>query len=237
MSDSSGEPGALTPAPENDAPIKTDLYCLECGYNLRGLSGDPVRCPECGNFNPVALIEVPADAIRRQLRKMESAPTLSVVGMLLAALFTVPLVIMLFHGKSSEGILCPTVALSLGLLLWIGGVARFWGSCLGKAGWLAALLRFQAVAVVLIAGIGVTFGAGFKLALAVGWSPHGSGKTLMLMLMIMVLVIAAVSWLLRPLHRWLKTPMERLQREVAVEIARESVRKQMHREKRWINRR
>ncbi len=26
--------------------------CEGCGYNLRGLTGDPVRCPECGLLNP-----------------------------------------------------------------------------------------------------------------------------------------------------------------------------------------
>lgn len=30
----------------------TDRYCRLCGYNLRGLSGDSVRCPECGKLNP-----------------------------------------------------------------------------------------------------------------------------------------------------------------------------------------
>src|SRR3989442_10695322 len=35
---------ALTEKPAK--PEDIDLYCLECGYNLRGLSGDPRRCPE-----------------------------------------------------------------------------------------------------------------------------------------------------------------------------------------------
>jgi uncharacterized protein YxjI len=28
-----------------------DRFCLRCAYNLRGLAGDPVRCPECGTPN------------------------------------------------------------------------------------------------------------------------------------------------------------------------------------------
>lgn len=39
MNDSSD----TTPASVEDI----DLYCLQCGYNLRGQSGDPRRCPEC----------------------------------------------------------------------------------------------------------------------------------------------------------------------------------------------
>jgi len=33
--------------------IDEDLFCLTCGYNLRALRGDPVRCPECGEDNAV----------------------------------------------------------------------------------------------------------------------------------------------------------------------------------------
>ncbi|MGD8452219.1 MAG: hypothetical protein PVJ57_10410 [Phycisphaerae bacterium] len=35
---------------------KNDLHCEGCGYCLRGLPGDPIRCPECGHENdPAAL--------------------------------------------------------------------------------------------------------------------------------------------------------------------------------------
>ena len=57
---------ATEPAPALDR----DLYCLTCGYNLRGLSGDPVRCPECGNLNPIGDVEIPAEIITKQLRRM-----------------------------------------------------------------------------------------------------------------------------------------------------------------------
>ena len=30
-------------------PFDHDLSCPNCGYNLRGLWGDPLRCPECGH--------------------------------------------------------------------------------------------------------------------------------------------------------------------------------------------
>ncbi len=39
------------PQTKASAPLDRDLYCLQCEYNLRGLSGDPVRCPECGRLN------------------------------------------------------------------------------------------------------------------------------------------------------------------------------------------
>jgi hypothetical protein len=39
-----GSPGMVRPAAF--AEIPHDLYCQQCGYNLRGLTSD--RCPECG---------------------------------------------------------------------------------------------------------------------------------------------------------------------------------------------
>jgi len=35
------------PVAETQDEIRRDLFCQECGYNLRGLTGD--RCPECGH--------------------------------------------------------------------------------------------------------------------------------------------------------------------------------------------
>ena len=35
-------------------PIRDDFCCLACGCDLRGLSGEPVRCPECGGQNSLA---------------------------------------------------------------------------------------------------------------------------------------------------------------------------------------
>ena len=70
--------------------IEEDIYCLTCGYNLRGLSGDPVRCPECGEHNNLGIAALPATLIRAAHRQMETLPTLcvaQVIGFLLALLF------------------------------------------------------------------------------------------------------------------------------------------------------
>jgi len=71
-----------SPAP---ATADADLYCLSCGYNLRGLAGDPIRCPECGRSNPVAtLVGTDADAEGRG-RELRAALDVSVVAELLLA--------------------------------------------------------------------------------------------------------------------------------------------------------
>ncbi len=43
--DTSTAAPATAPAPRSDA-IAQDIFCQDCGYNLRGLTSD--RCPECG---------------------------------------------------------------------------------------------------------------------------------------------------------------------------------------------
>ena len=83
--------GAKAPVATDAAgTIQENIYCLTCGYNLRGLSGDPVRCPECGAQNSLGVVALPAKFIRGALREMETLPTLcvaQVVGLLLALLF------------------------------------------------------------------------------------------------------------------------------------------------------
>src|SRR5437870_5646396 len=66
--------------------IDEDLYCLTCGYNLRGLPCvDPARCPECGEMNPLGDVLIPAEWIRTALRAMETSPTMCVACAVLFA--------------------------------------------------------------------------------------------------------------------------------------------------------
>lgn len=44
--------------------------CLDCGYNLTGLSGN--RCPECGNVFTPAEVRLQARDIRNELRQLRS---------------------------------------------------------------------------------------------------------------------------------------------------------------------
>src|SRR5262245_4320370 len=67
-----------------DASTSTiDVYCLSCGYNLRGLSGDPCRCPECAHLNPIGDLLVPAGVISRYLRALETWPAVGAGAALL----------------------------------------------------------------------------------------------------------------------------------------------------------
>lgn len=73
-------------------PIIDDLYCPLCGYNLRGLGGNPVRCPECGEQSDRRIITIPAELIRPALRKMETAPATCVGISIVALLIAMPLI-------------------------------------------------------------------------------------------------------------------------------------------------
>lgn len=70
--------------------LDRDVFCLQCGYNLRGLSGDPIRCPECGYNNDLGVASIPADLIRTTLHQMETYPTWCVVMSMGLAFMVIP---------------------------------------------------------------------------------------------------------------------------------------------------
>jgi len=238
MSDTPREPASSQSKTKPNAPIEIDLYCLECGYNLRGLSGDPVRCPECAFLNPIGDVELPAPIISKQLQRMETAPATSVLGFLLL----LPLLglwgAILYEGGwlDAEPIVCLGVPTFGALLTWIVGALRFRSSCLGRPGWLAALLRYQLVALLLVGVIGVVFGC---TVWVVNLSAGSVGvfdnlaAYLLGVLVAFLLILAVILWGLRPVHRWLRVPMEQLQRQVAVRIARDRIRQELRHTRRW----
>jgi hypothetical protein len=219
------------------AEIKTDLYCLECGYNLRGLSGDPVRCPECGYRNPIGDVELPADQIRKQLREMETAPTISVAALLVLLPMAPCWVVLIADGAlMGPGLECPTLATVVALFLLVVGVAQFRASCMERPGWLAALVRYQVVSLLLAGSLlaFIVIGVDFLSEPAWLWGRGARDPWACATGAVVFLAVAAgVLWGVRPVHRWLKAPMERLQRQVAVRIARDRIRREMSRRRRF----
>lgn len=101
--------------------LDRDLFCLQCGYNLRGLAGDPVRCPECGYNNDLGIASIPADLIRSTLHEMETYPTWCVV-------MSAGLAIMILPASTAD----PAALLIAG----IGAASCFygWWNCYQAAG-------------------------------------------------------------------------------------------------------
>lgn len=219
-----------------------DVYCLSCGYNLRGQSGDPRRCPECGHLNPMGEVTIPAELIALQLREMETSPAFCLLFlMLFVFLGSVALwaAIGLPRHMSDRGFF---MACSLALIVptavfWFASCWMFRRSCLGKAGWAGALLNYHTfgLATVVVAfspifGVAIVFWGGVslpelnapaaKVASAIGG--------LLLILFVLVAMMRGVAYC----YRRAVKHMHLLQREVAVSVAREALRRTLARQRR-----
>ena len=200
-----------------NAPDDEDLYCITCGYNLRGLHTDPRRCPECGAVHTVEELRLPADLVSRQLWQLEACPKWSVGGLWLTAAGLIPIAMRVGAG------LCGGFVLVLGLAIWLVGALGFAQACRYKRGWWRVLLYYYVVWS--LAG-GAVLGY-FWAAGAVKNQALRSTLQLVGLSGILVAIIAgAVARSMRlsvPTLHWLDQPRKNLEsfaREVAVTMAR-----------------
>jgi len=198
-----------------------DLYCTRCGYNLRGLDGDPRRCPECGHQNPLAELLLPAERISAQLRRLESAPTMCFGACLLVGLGLLFVVSFSQPPTGSTEIAMQSVGAGLllcGIVTWFVSCRSFAQSCLRRPGWIPALARFHAYAVAIFAlGFAAIIGTGYCMMVIVMSAFGGAARWLSPLLLAAACWIAAVI-LIRWLYRRLKRGLVPLQREVAVQM-------------------
>ena len=135
-----------------------DLYCLDCGYSLRGLVGDPLRCPECGHDNPSADLKVPARIIERELRRLESGPAACASSLVALGGWLLPMTLFLARAPANQSLRSlwwfVLALIAAAVAAWVAGVVMFRSSCRGRIGWGGALLAFHVYGV-LIAGLGV----------------------------------------------------------------------------------
>ncbi len=198
-----------------DGSIAGNLYCLECGYNLRGLYGDPVRCPECGHENDLGTAAIPAEIIEKTLRNMETTPTLCCALMVLGICATP----WLPHGFN----LAP-VLIMICVAGWATLAARMKSACHERAGWKEVLFQFH---VATLLGASPLLGTWLSMVLSqmsrgntdrygnwflVGWFAY------------LPLFIVAL-WI----HRTARRRLDVFQRETAVEIARQTLMKSLRR--------
>lgn len=122
------------PALDACGAIAEDLYCLSCGYNLRGLSGDPIRCPECGHENDLWTASYPAAMIRLALRNMETAPTLC-VACAVGVVILVPVLL--------SGFLWTVIPLAACAVLWHICRQRMRRAFDERPGWSRTLVDFH----------------------------------------------------------------------------------------------
>jgi hypothetical protein len=222
----SGVPSPYGIVTTEGGAIDEDIYCLDCGYNLRGLYGDPVRCPECGGLNELGAVTIPAPLIREALRGMEAAPT-RCVG------FAVLLSTMIGAGASdaamSGGIqgvprYCITFAL-VGAVGWWYHYRKMKVVFNNQPGWRQVLLQFHLVALPFILGLPALF-----LSVA-RTSYYRAGLDPVFCVFWLVAVPAVLPLLL--VYRSARRRINVMQRDAAVRIAREQLRKTLHQQRRY----
>ena len=121
--------GAATGPVVDTVPDTEDLFCITCGYNVRGIPGDPRRCPECGYENHVADMRIPAGMIQKQAGKLETLPVVC-VAWIFVALFALPL-----SASPSLGWTYGLIAAAVIVLGWGVCVYRYANSCEFRPGW------------------------------------------------------------------------------------------------------
>ena len=120
-----------------------DLFCLKCGYNLRGLPGDPRRCPECGHENAVADLLVPAKRITKALRNLETGPGMATAALAALLLWLLPLLVAMLQQPRVSPIAWGAVITGIAACIaaYVAGVRKFRTTCRGQPEWTSALVR------------------------------------------------------------------------------------------------
>jgi hypothetical protein len=137
------------PQPYDSAslPLDEDLYCLTCGYNVRGLTGDPVRCPECGDEHELQLLRAPAWAIRVAINHMEAAPTRCVMCAAFACLSLGTALLMYGPGRGDRGLIAGAViCAALFTAAWPFAFLAARKALAGQPGWTRVVTDFHAAA-------------------------------------------------------------------------------------------
>lgn len=146
---------------EHVETILRDLACPKCDYNLRGLSGDVVECPECGMVCDVGKI-----VSMRWTRPWHEAPRLMTASMPAAWIYASLIAVVFYMPWGRRGgdtwmgmtlIIFGAIGGWIGLMAWahhtLGGVEGLVTAALGH---LAALL--------MVGGAGCFLGGMLSLA-------------------------------------------------------------------------
>lgn len=228
-------------SPVGSLPEDANLYCLNCGYNLRGLSGDPRRCPECGHLNPLGDLELPAEMISRQLRRMETAPTVCVGTALALSVYLLLTVYAVVSSPRDLGLrmtlsCCWMMPILIALVIWVSSVRSFRASCGAKPGWQRILWHYHLYG---MGSSGIVL-CGYLIApMLIGRLVPGmhASKVLQPMMFLSVgwtvVVLVLIAWQAPRVRAKAREEMHALQREVAVSISRNALKGALATRREW----
>ncbi len=198
-----------------------DLYCLGCGYNLRGQSGDPRRCPECGHFSKMEELLIPAKKIQAALRQLESGAAMCGASAAATLFWVGPLMFVMFNSTSTQP---PTGArifiwaiAAMSIVSFVIGAFHFRQSSARNERWASSLAWFVSIACVI-----ATFGMIVIVAIILSFEvlvntwPTVPVKDLLLRITVAVLFLLPIPWL----YNVAKRAIHPLQRETAARLAR-----------------
>ncbi len=198
-----------------DGTIDENIYCLNCGYNLRGLSGDPVRCPECGSDNQLGDVILPAEYITDALKKLESAPTACVS----AVLMIIPLITLSLAAEWPIRIVWLGLAVAAGVR-WTAKYRSFAATLSDRISARSIIVQFHLIALLCVAAISI-------LTLTVNSRAFGLPavtKNFQYGPLFGSALLIGIGLLL---YRRMQIKRRLVQRETAVRIAREMLRKEL----------
>lgn len=207
----------MEPHASSSPPLETDLYCMRCGYNLRGLSGDPIRCPECGKANEIETVIETAPLVTAHIERIESALNM----MTLMSMLSPPVAVLLVRPSPIAGKYRVLIACAVFLLLcWALICRRYEYLTRGVARRAAAAVYYQLGVLVLC-----SFAAGGLLWPLFVFSGPRRGA-FMLPLILASAAIFGVATLCAAVYytRWMRQRLEPLKREVAMRVVSEFLR-------------
>ncbi len=141
--------------------IRQDIACPGCNYNLRGLRGAVINCPECGHRCDIAQL-----VTRKWTKPWYDAPGLMTLQAPVVWLGTMPLLIMgsgaLLMLDRALGAVAFSASALLVLSVWGWMLSRGWQLFGGPEGLLLALLQ-HAILIGYIGGMIAAFGGGISL--------------------------------------------------------------------------
>lgn len=144
--------GRTTLESKGATSICKELLCRECGYDLQGAAGDPVRCPECGTTSSLAGLMVAEPRIDAALAKLEDFPVICVACALIAmAVFALDMLVATPWSRIPVA--------SLIMVCWLLLVFRYARASSWGQGWHQILIVFHLIGIL---------GVGFSLF--VWWS-------------------------------------------------------------------